>query len=169
MPFSRACSPHPADATCRQTALRPLDLLEGRLASGTERLASSGGTPGAIRTLLGLRFSWAPKPSPRDERGLEGGPPPCLPSSPSLLAAPGELRLRSSPFHSAQPCRPQASDRWGFSGVGLCSDESRSQSHCLPVPPAPPSSDNRNATVTASAKPATSNSKSCLNKITGCP
>lgn len=56
-----------------------------------------------------------------------------------------DRRLENNSFESVQPCRPQAGDRWGCSGMGVCSNESRSQSHHLPVPLLPPSSDNCNA------------------------
>lgn len=61
-----------------------------------------------------------------------------------------------------------ARNRWGFSGVGVCSNQCRSQSHCLPVPLPPNPGTIATLVVTAPARPATSNSKGCLNKITGC-
>lgn len=79
-----------------------------------------------------------------------------------------DRRLENNSFESVRPCRPQAGDRWGCSGMGVCSNESRSQSHHLPVPLLPHPVTIVMLIVTASARPATSNSKGCLNKITGC-
>lgn len=57
----------------------------------------------------------------------------------------------------AQPCRPWASDRWGFTGVGMCSDGSRGQRHRLSAVPHRVTA--VTLVVTAPARPATSNSR----------
>lgn len=151
--------------TCRQTALRPQDSLAGVEISMWPRKISNSGwhtscpwTVPGFHGALDLPTTFSPflshispallaAPLGREGRGQEGQEWPILKGS--VLQALGQQQMGLL---------------WGWGYVPTSAEVS----HCLPVPMPPGPVTIATLVVRALARPATSNSKGCLNKITGC-